>query len=268
MINGLQLSFFSNYIHAPKIWLHSLSARQKIFIMSIYLISIPSIPISIFIGITIIILFIFISLANNHDSYYVYTILLGLFVYCLLLLLINHISSISPNDIIIIIPYQFTIQLIKHNLHTIYKIQFQNIIKIFISRLIIRSILILFSYYLLYQLIIFTTQIEELLIHNLYIIYHVTKNIPISFISEIIFIMILTYEYITLLEINIQNMITSLTIRGQYLNLYENYYEFLQICFLGFEMLKNQATHEIFITNNIIYTRELNMSKKNKWLIT
>lgn len=268
MINRIQLSFFSNYIYAPKIWLHSLSVRQKIWMMSIYLICIPSIPLSMFIWITIVISCIFISIARDNESNYIYKILFALSIYCLLLLLITNISSITGNYLLITIPYQLKIQWLNKSLQTISGLYYKNIITISISNLIIRSLLLVISYYLFYQLIIFTTQIEDILIYNLCTMNFIAKNISISSISDIIFILILSYEYISILEINIENIITSLIIRGQSFYIHKNYHEFSQICILILNIVKNQVNEEIYATNSIIYTRELNMSLKDKWLTT
>ena len=47
MVNGIQLSFFSNYIYNPKTWFHTISVKDKVLIMSIYLIIIPYLPLSL-----------------------------------------------------------------------------------------------------------------------------------------------------------------------------------------------------------------------------
>lgn len=266
MISGIQLSFFSNYIYNPKTWFHSIPVKYKILFVSIYLIIIPYLPLSIFSSITIIISCFFMFLAYSNESVYLHNILLQLIIYCTLLLFMTTISPISTRYTITI-PYHIKIQWLEKNRQVVHVLHYCNVITVLISKLITRMLLLLTSYYLGYQLLMLTTQMEDIFINHLYVLHALSKDLLISFIPDFIFIIILSYEYISLIENTIQNVVTSLTLRGQSWNMLKNYTELLQIFSLLLSLAHNHLNQEIITTNNIIHSRELYMSSKEKWLI-
>lgn len=259
MINICQLHIFGNYKYFPRTCLHLISAKMKGVLMCIYIIFIPYLSISILIYIILYLCIIF--LCNNINDIYQFS--WQVIIFTIMFFIISSLALTSSNYLAISIIYQIKLRHINLFFPLAAK-KYSNIITFFIPTLITRSFIILIAYYLYYQLIKITTQGSEILSNNLQIITSV--YLSRIFVKKIIFILIMTSEYIFLIESKVQNITISLFMRGQLLKQI-TCNEIIKLGILLFKLITKELIQEINHTSQIIFTREILFNHRNNWLI-
>jgi hypothetical protein len=268
MIHLLELSSFQQYLYNPHTWLHKIPNIMKFIILFLYLFFLfySSINFLILINLCLITIFFTLFIPISSFDFFLNRNLIFYFVFFFTFIGFDSISNFNlrKNNYTIFsinwshkkIIYKTSFLLINH-----YSISVK--IHILVSQHIIRFIGVIISSILLHKLLIFTTYNKDILFF--YKNCHISNDFNIY--NNILFVLILSSEWIYLFEIKIKNICIAFQLRGLKLIFFHQYINSLKIFIIGFNILISIIFEEAKSMTQSIYSREIIPEDQQIWLI-
>jgi hypothetical protein len=234
MINLLELSSFQQYLYNPRSWLHKLKSNIKSLIILIYLLLLFCSSVNALTWINFYLIIIPLTLSIPKDCIYrfYYQLIISYFIVFIVIIGIDtgHDLNVIQNDYTLTSVNYYFKHLINKNTFLCIK-SYRIIIKIHIlvSLYVIRFLLITTSSLTLYKLLILTTYNKDILLYyGRYFFYSFSKTW-----NDILFILVLSSEWIYLFEIKIKNFFIAYQLRDMKFIILYDYIVVLKVFSIG-----------------------------------
>nr|UEQ12114.1 Hypothetical protein Ycf92 [Batrachospermum sp.] len=268
MIHLLELSSFQQYLYDPQTWLHKISNSIKLIILFLYLFFLfySSINFLILINLCLITMFFTLFIPISSFDFIFNRNLIFYFIFFFTCIGSDSIANFSlrkNNYTIFSIKLSYKKIIHKTNCLLINKYSISVKIHILVSQHIQRFVGIIISSILLHKLLILTTYNKDILCF--YKTCHISNDFNIY--NHILFILMLSSEWIYLFEIKIKNLCIAFQLRGLKLMFFYQYINSFKIFIIGFNILIAIIFKEAKYMTQSIYSREIISEEQQVWLI-
>lgn len=268
MIYLLALSSFQQYLYNPYTRLHKVPNTIKLFILFLYLFFLfySSINFLILINLCLVTIFFTLLISTSSFDFIFNRNLIFYFIFFLTFIGFDSISNFNlrkNNYTIFSINWSYKKIIHKTNFLLINKCFISVKIHMAVSQHIVRFIGIIISSIILHKLLILTTYNKDILCF--YKICHISNDFNMG--NNILFILILSSEWIYLFEIKIKNLCIAFQLRGLKLMFFHPYINSFKIFIIGFHLLIRIIFKEAKSMTQSIYSREIISEEQQVWLI-
>ena len=267
-MNLFELSSFQQYLYNPSCWLHKITSNIKSSIILLYLFLLFYSSVNLLIRFNCYLIIIPLTLSISREFIYRFysQFLISYFVVFIILIGIDngHGSNVIKNDYALLSANFYCKYLInKNTLLCIksYKIVIR--IHIVVSLYIIRFLLISVFSFTLYKLLLLTTYTKDILFYyGRYIVYSCSTTW-----NNILFILILSSEWIYLFERKIKNFFITYQLRNMKFIFLYDYIIILKISGIGINTIIQLISIDTKFIIHSMYAREIFSEKQTIWVM-
>jgi hypothetical protein len=268
MINLFELSSFQQYLYNPRSWLHKITSNIKSCIILLYLFLLFYSSVNLLVWINCYLIIIPLTLSISREFIYRFYSQL-LISYCVVFIMLigidnGHDSNVIKNDCALLSAnFYFKYLINKNTLLCIKSYHIVIRIHILVSLYIIRLLLISVFSFTLYKLLLLTTYTKDILsYYGRYIVYSFSTTW-----NNILFILILSSEWIYLLEIKIKNFFMTYQLRNMKFIFLYDYIIVLKVFEIGINTVIQLISIDTKCIIHSMYAREIFSEKQTIWVV-
>jgi hypothetical protein len=268
MINLLELSSFQQYLYNPRSWLHKITSSIKSLIIFIYLLLLFYSSVNALTWINFYLIVIPLTLSIPKDCIYRFyhqLIISYLIVFTVIIGIDNgHDCNVIKNDYTLIsVNYYFKHLINKDTFLCIKNYRIVIKIHVLVSLYAIRLLLITISSLTVYKLLFLTTYNKDVLLYyGRYFFYSFSRTW-----NDILFILVLSSEWIYFLEVKIKNFFITYQLRDMKFILLYDYIIVLKVFGIGMNTVIQFILLDTQSIIQSLHAREIFSEKQPIWLI-